>query len=143
HGIRLRMIEKRFGKGAGLAAETLPPMIAGPPDAEAAIIGFGSTKGVVAEAREILARDGLSVAAVHLRQLCPFPSGAVEGILSRYGTALTVENNRSGQLARLIRAETGRKVAGTVSRCDGLPFTPGELAEEVRERLWPDRSIRR
>jgi 2-oxoglutarate ferredoxin oxidoreductase subunit alpha len=143
HGIRLRMVEKRLRKGEGLAAETLPPLIAGPPDGEAALIGFGSTKGVVAEAREILAREGFPVASVHIRQVWPFPSGAVEGILSRYGTALTVENNRTGQLARLIRAETGREVAGTVSRCDGLPFTPVELAREVRERLWPDRSTRR
>jgi 2-oxoglutarate ferredoxin oxidoreductase subunit alpha len=143
HGIRLRMMEKRLRKGEGLAAETLPPLLAGPPDGEAALIGFGSTKGVVAEAREILAREGFAVAAVHLRQVGPFPSGAVEGILSRYGMALTVENNRTGQLARLIRAETGREVAGTVSRCDGLPFTPPELAKEVKERLWPDRSTRR
>jgi 2-oxoglutarate ferredoxin oxidoreductase subunit alpha len=143
HGIRLRMVEKRLRKGEGLAADILPPLLTGPPDGEAALIGFGSTKGVVAEAREILAREGFSVAAVHLRQVCPFPSGAVEGILSRYGTVLTVENNRTGQLARLIRAETGREAAGTVSRCDGLPFTPGELAKEVRERLWPDRSTRR
>ena len=106
-------------------------------------IGFGSTKGVVAEARGILAREGLAVAAVHLRQVSPFPAGEMEGILSRYEMALTVENNRRGQLARLIRMETGREVSGTVSRCDGLPFTPEELSREVKERLWTARSTRR
>lgn len=135
HGIRRRMVEKRLSKGEGLSADALPPTLSGPPDGDAVLIGFGSTKGVVAEAREILAREGVSVTAVHLRQLWPFPADAVEGILSRYGTALTVENNRTGQLARLIRAETGREVAGTVSRFDGLPFTPEELAGEIRGRL--------
>ena len=143
HGIRVRMEEKRARKEEGLAADTLPPLLAGPPDGEAVLVGFGSTKGVIAEAREILARDGVSVAAVHLRQVWPFPTGAIEGILSRYGTALTVENNRRGQLARLIRRETGRQVAGTVSRCDGLPFTPEALAREVKERIWAERSTRR
>jgi len=143
HGIRVRMVEKRERKEEGLAAETLPPLLAGPPDGEAVLLGFGSTKGVIAEAREILAREGVSVAAVHLRQVWPFPTGAVEGILSRYGTALTVENNRRGQLARLIRGETGRQVAGTVSRCDGLPFTPEAVAKEVKERLWAAHSTRR
>jgi 2-oxoglutarate ferredoxin oxidoreductase subunit alpha len=143
HGIRVRMVEKRARKEEGLAAETLPPLLAGPPDGEAALIGFGSTKGVIAEAREILAREGVSVAAVHLRQVWPFPNNAVDGILSRYGTTLTVENNRRGQLARLIRGETGRQVAGTVSRCDGLSFTPEAVAQEVKERLWADRSTRR
>jgi 2-oxoglutarate ferredoxin oxidoreductase subunit alpha len=135
HCIRRRMVEKRLSKGEGLAADALPPILSGPPDGEALLIGFGSTKGVVAEAREILAREGVSVTVVHLRQLGPFPAGAMEGILSRYGTALTVENNRTGQLARLIRAETGREVSGTVSRFDGLPFTPEELAGEIRGRL--------
>jgi 2-oxoglutarate ferredoxin oxidoreductase subunit alpha len=143
HGIRVRMEEKRARKEEGLAAETLPPLLAGPPDGEAVLLGFGSTKGVIAEAREILAREGVSVAAVHLRQVWPFPTGAVEGILSRYGTALTVENNRHGQLARLIRRETGRQVAGTVSRSDGLPFTPEAVAKEVKERLWAAHSTRR
>jgi 2-oxoglutarate/2-oxoacid ferredoxin oxidoreductase subunit alpha len=143
HGIRVRMEEKRERKEAGLAAETLPPLLAGPPDGEAVLVGFGSTKGVIAEAREILAREGVSVAAVHLRQVWPFPSGAVEGILSRYGTMLTVENNRRGQLARLIRRETGQEVSGTVSRCDGLPFSPEEVAREVKEKVWAERSTRR
>ena len=143
HGTRVRMVEKRERKEAGLAAETLPPLLTGPPDGEAVLVGFGSTKGVISEAREILAREGVSIASAHLRQVWPFPSGAVEGILSRYGTALTVENNRRGQLARLIRAETGREVAGTVLRCDGLPFTPDEVAREAKERLWAARSTRR
>jgi len=114
--------------------ETLPPMVSGPPEAEILLIGFGSTKGVIAEAREILAGEGIAAAAVHLRQVEPFPAQAVSEILDRYRTALTVENNRTGQLARLLRAETGREVAGTVARFDGLPFTPVEVAERVKER---------
>ena len=67
HEIRVRMVEKRERKEAGLAAETLPPLLTGPPDGEAVLVGFGSTKGVISEAREILAREGVSVASAHLR----------------------------------------------------------------------------
>jgi 2-oxoglutarate ferredoxin oxidoreductase subunit alpha len=135
HAVRITMVEKRMRKGETLAMETLPPLLAGPPDGEVLLIGFGSTKGVIAEAREILSAEGVATAAVHLRQVAPFPARAVSGILDRYRTALTVENNRTGQLARLIRAETGREVSGTIGRFDGLPFTPGEVAERVKERL--------
>ena len=114
--------------------ETLRPLLAGPPDAKVLLIGFGSTKGVISEAREILSAGGVSAAAVHLRQVDPFPARAVSEILDRYQTTLTVENNRTGQLARLIRAETGREVSGTIARFDGLPFTPEEVAERVKER---------
>ena len=134
HAVRIAMVEKRMRKGEALGMETLPPLLTGPPDGEVLLIGFGSTKGVVAEAREILSADGVATAAVHLRQVAPFPARAVSEILDRYPTALTVENNRTGQLARLIRAETGREVSGTISRFDGLPFTPGEVAERVKER---------
>jgi 2-oxoglutarate ferredoxin oxidoreductase subunit alpha len=134
HAVRIAMVEKRMRKGEALAMETLPPLLAGPPDGEVLLIGFGSTKGVIAEAREILSAEGVAATAVHLRQVSPFPARAVSEILDRYRTSLTVENNRTGQLARLIRAETGREVSGTIARFDGLPFTPGEVAERVKER---------
>ena len=134
HAVRIAMVEKRMRKGEVLEMETLPPLLAGPPDGEVLLIGFGSTKGVIAEAREILSAGGIAAAAVHLRQVAPFPAGAVSEILDRYRTALTVENNRSGQLARLIRSETGRDVSGTIARFDGLPFTPAEVVERVKER---------
>ncbi len=74
-------------------------------------------------------------ARIAFRRTRRFPARAVSEILDRYRTALTVENNRTGQLARLIRAETGREVAGTIGRFDGLAFTPEELARSVKERL--------
>lgn len=135
HAVRVAMVEKRMRKGEALAVETLPPLLSGPPDGEVLLIGFGSTKGAIAEAREILAGGGIAAVAVHLRQVEPFPARAVSEILDRYRTAFTVENNRTGQLARLIRAETGREVAGTISRFDGLPFAPEEVAQRVKERL--------
>jgi 2-oxoglutarate ferredoxin oxidoreductase subunit alpha len=135
HAIRTRMVDKRWRKMEALASGTLPPLFTGPPQGDLALIGFGSTKGVIAEARDLLAREGIAAAAVHLRQVGPFPSAAVEGILSRYGSALTVENNATGQLARLIRTETGRQVSGTVSRYDGLPFTAEVLARQIKEKI--------
>lgn len=135
HAARIRMVEKRARKGEALAARTLPPVLSGPPAGETALVGFGSTKGVIEETREILASEGVSAVAVHLRQLEPFPARAVEEILGRCRLAFTVENNRTGQLARWIRARTGFGVAGTIGRFDGLPFTPADLARRVKERL--------
>jgi 2-oxoglutarate ferredoxin oxidoreductase subunit alpha len=93
------------------------------------------------EARRILAREGRSVAVVHLRQVWPFPSEEIAGIVPRYGVALTVENNATGQLARLIQRESGVKMDGTISRFDGLPFTAERIAAEARKRIWTGNSI--
>src|SRR3990172_426071 len=135
HAVRVAMVEKRMRKGEALAMEALPPLLSGPPDGDVLLVGFGSTKGVISEAREILAGGGIAAVAVHLRQVEPFPVRAMSEILDRYRSAFTVENNQAGQLARRIRAETGREVAGTIARFDGLPFTPEEVAGRVKERL--------
>ncbi|NNG46912.1 MAG: 2-oxoacid:acceptor oxidoreductase subunit alpha, partial [Deltaproteobacteria bacterium] len=74
-------------------------------------------------------------ATVHLRQVWPFPAEEIAGIVPRFGAALTVENNARGQLARVIRSECGVRIDGTVSRYDGLPFTPAALAGDVRRRI--------
>jgi len=142
HDARIRMVEKRRRKGEALAQRTLPPLLSGPPNGDAVLIGFGSTKEVVEETRRILAREGIAVAAVHLRQVWPFPAKEMAEIAPRYDAALTVENNIGGQLARLIRRESGAEIAGTVSRYDGLPFTPETLAPEARKRIWEARSTR-
>jgi 2-oxoglutarate ferredoxin oxidoreductase subunit alpha len=142
HAARIRMVEKRWRKGETLAQRMLPPLLSGPPNGEAVLIGFGSTKEVIEETRRILAREGIAVAAVHLRQVWPFPAKEMAEIALRYDVAFTVENNIGGQLARLIRRESGVEIAGTVSRYDGLPFTPGMLAPEARKRIWEARSTR-
>jgi len=134
HATRIRMVEKRLRKGSMLAGRTVPPLVSGPPNGELLLIGFGSTKEVIEETRQILARDGRTVATVHLRQVWPFPADEITEIVSRFGTVLTVENNAGGQLARLIRRECGVTVDGTIPRYDGLPFTPAEAADAVRTR---------
>jgi 2-oxoglutarate ferredoxin oxidoreductase subunit alpha len=135
HATRIRMVEKRLRKGVTLAGKTIPPLFTGPPNGDLVLIGFGSTKEVIEETRRILAREGRNVAAVHLRQVWPFPAEEIAGIVPRFGAALTVENNARGQLARVIRSECGVRIDGTVSRYDGLPFTPAALARDVRRRI--------
>ncbi len=142
HAARVRMVEKRMRKGRALAGRVIPPLVSGPPNGEALLVGFGSTKDVIAETRRILAGEGLSVASVHLRQVWPFPAAEMAGIVPRYETVFTVENNAQGQLARLVRRESGAGVDGTISRYDGLPFTPGALAPEARRRIWEARTTR-
>ena len=142
HGVRILMVEKRRRKGESLALRRLPPLLSGSPNGDAVLIGFGSTKDVIGETVRLLAADGIAAAAVHLRQVWPFPAKEMAEIASRYEVALTVENNITGQLARLIRRESGVEVAGTISRYDGLPFTPGALAPEARKRIWEARSTR-
>jgi 2-oxoglutarate ferredoxin oxidoreductase subunit alpha len=121
---RIKMTRKRLDlKLAGLAAEVLPPVV-GNPGARTMLCGFGSTLGLLREACSHRADTGF----VHFPQVWPFPSAAALAALKGAGRVLTVENNATGQLARLLRQETGLAAAGTILKYDGRPFTLEDLA---------------
>jgi len=132
---RTQMMLKRLRKLEGLRDEVGLPRIYGPPKAETTLIGWGSTHGALKEAVDILRREGLDVNLLHLNELWPFPAKAVSDVLDGASRSFVVENNATGQLARLIRSETGEKVTGRILKFDGRPFTPafivGELKKEV------------
>ncbi|HBA61209.1 MAG TPA: 2-oxoacid:acceptor oxidoreductase subunit alpha [Elusimicrobia bacterium] len=126
--VRLKMTQKRLHlKLAGLAKEILPPTVVNP-GAKTMLCGFGSTLGVMREACAAAKDTGF----VHYPQVWPFPGSATLAALEGALRVLTVENNASGQLARLIRRETGRKTAGSVLKYDGRPFTPDEVLSALK-----------
>ena len=130
---RTLQVQKRLRKLFSLKQEIDTPRRYGPQKAETTLIGWGSTYGAIREAVDMLHRDKASVNLLHLNELCPFPAEAVADILSRAHNSYVIENNATGQLARLIKAETGREVSGQILKFDGRPFTPKYIAEAVRK----------
>jgi len=130
---RNAQVEKRMRKMDGLKNEIAPPYRYGPQKADIMLIGWGSTRGAIQEAVDILHNDGVSVNSLHLSDVWPFPAEAVESAISGAGKAYVIENNATGQLAHLIRAETGRKVDGRILKYDGRLFTPAYIAGRVRK----------
>jgi 2-oxoglutarate ferredoxin oxidoreductase subunit alpha len=61
---------------------------------------------------------------VHLSELWPFPQDAVPRALAGVQKLIVVEGNAAGQLAQLLRRETGLTADHLILRYDGLPFTP-------------------
>lgn len=133
--IRTRMMLKRLRKLDGLRDEIQRPRIYGPQKAEIVLIGWGSTYGALKEAVDILRGDGLDVGLLHLNEIWPFPAAAVTNAFDGVRKSFVVENNATGQLARLIRAETGKKVTGSILKFDGRPFTPALIVGELRKEV--------
>jgi len=132
---RTQMMLKRLRKLDGLSDEIQGPRIYGPQKAEIALIGWGSTYGALKEAVDILRGDGLDVNLLHLNELWPFPAEAVTTALDRARQSFVVENNATGQLARLIRSESGNKVTGGILKFDGRPFTPTLIVSELKKEV--------
>ncbi|MEW6581842.1 MAG: 2-oxoacid:acceptor oxidoreductase subunit alpha [Actinomycetota bacterium] len=102
--------------------------------ADVAIIGFGSTFGPVREAVDRLAAEGLSVGAFYPRVLGPFPAETVAQFAAKAKHVIVPEVNYTGQLARLVRAETGIDLVSR-AKCDGLPFTAEDIHDIVNEEM--------
>ncbi len=130
---RTSQVQKRLRKLFPFKQEIGPPLRYGPKKAETTLIGWGSTYGAIHEAVDILHREGASINMLHLNELWPFAVEAVADILSTAHNSYVIENNAIGQLARLIKAETGKDVSGKILKFDGRPFTPAYVAEAVRK----------
>lgn len=132
--IRSAQMEKRLRKMVPLSKEIAPPHQYGPQNADVTLLGWGSTYGAIHEAVAILNRENQKVNMLHFSELWPFPAEAVMTALKNSKRTIAVENNATGQLARLLRAETGRLVDGKILKYDGRPITPAFIIDEFRKR---------
>src|SRR5262252_8496560 len=132
---RRTMMEKRMRKVAGIEAAVLPPLLSGPRDADVTLIGWGSTKGVIEEACEILNEQGISANQLQIRWLVPLHGEAILEILEGTRHTIIVENNYSGQFARYLRSETSFVADGHIRKYDGEPFMPHHIVESVKDQL--------
>jgi len=132
---RREMMEKRQRKIAGIEAAVWPPALIGSPDADVTLIGWGSTKGVIEEAVEMLNEEGIIANQLQIRWIVPLHGERIVEILKNAKHTIIVENNYSGQFARYLRSETSFVPNGHIRKYDGEPFMPHHIVEAVKEQL--------
>jgi len=105
----------------------------GPANADVTLVGWGSTWGVLVEAAERLNKEGVATNHLQFRILVPFQTKQAMDILGKSKRIIVVENNKSGQFARHLRAETGIRGHGFIRKYDGEPFEPKHVVAGVKE----------
>ena len=133
--IRVMMHNKRYRKFANLAKELPDPEIHGPDNADITIIAWGSTKGPIKEAMKLLKKDGISANYLQVVFVSPLPSKRIAEVINNANRTVIVENNKTAQLAGVIREQTGLEVDHKILKYDGRPFSPEDIAAGVRELL--------
>ncbi len=83
----------------------------------------------------MLQTDGLPANVLHFSELWPFPAEETLDALGNGQRSIVIEHNATGQLARLIRAETGVKAAASILKFDGRRFSPAEIVREVKREV--------
>jgi 2-oxoglutarate/2-oxoacid ferredoxin oxidoreductase subunit alpha len=129
---RTAVLEKRlYRKKVSLAKDVLHPKTYQTDDAEVILLGFGSNYSVMKDAVDLLAHQKIGM--IHLSQIWPFPSDELSQLLKNVKKIFTVENNAEGQLAGLLRQETGIKATDSILKYSGRPFNLDELLEKIDE----------
>jgi len=125
-------VDKRFKKFE-LAKQEVPTQFwEEEPQAILTFISFGSTKGVIRQARSQLKNQGFATNMLNLSWIWPFPQKQVEEVIKSSQDVVVVEGNSQGQLASLITQETGIKIKNRLNRYDGRPFYPEEIVTYVK-----------
>lgn len=131
---RVEMVKKRLLKKMPLLRKEIEaPLLYGASSPKIVLLGHGSTYGVLKEVVDILSKEK-EIAMLHFSQLYPLPEREkldyIE-LLENAELAICIENNASGQFAKLLRAETGFEFVHRISKYDGRPFTVENLMEEL------------
>ena len=112
----------------------------GADDADYGLISWGSQKGAVEDAVDILTDRGYSVKAINVSDLMPFPEAEVREFLDSIEKGLVVEMNATAQFRGLLQKELGDygdKLASLL-KYDGNPFIPSDIVEGFEVEVVED-----
>jgi 2-oxoglutarate ferredoxin oxidoreductase subunit alpha len=126
-----RLVRKH--KNAALAAPQ--PVIERRPGARLGLVTLGGCDGGALEAIAALAEKGTAVDYLRVRAFPFAPS--VEEFLREHDTNFVVEQNRDGQLAMLLLAETGveRVRLRSLLAYGGFPLSSHQVVEGVERHM--------
>lgn len=131
--VRIAMVDKRLAKMRRLQEDfALPPRLFGPSTYQRLIVGWGSTSAVVAEALAQLQPQ--ATAFLHCPQVYPLPLALLE-YLRAATEIIVIENNATGQFARLLRAESGCTIAREWHKYNGLAYSVDEVVELIGQEV--------
>lgn len=133
--VRTAQMDKRMRKLELLKLELEEPEYFGVEIPEILLLGWGSMYGPLKEAVELLKADGVSVGALVFGDLYPLPTKLLEKYSIYAKKLINVEQNFNGQLAKLIRMETGIAMTGSILKYDGRQLSSYEIYSKVKGGL--------
>jgi 2-oxoglutarate ferredoxin oxidoreductase subunit alpha len=125
-------LNRKFETAAGLVPA---PVVVNSARGDVAVLSVGSCDGAVREALLLLGEKGVKLNYMRIKAF-PF-SDQVQAFLDRHERVFVVEQNRDGQLRKLLINETRTDPAKLVPvlHYDGLPIGSDCILEAIREGL--------
>ena len=129
--MRIKMQTKRLKKLQVLKKKLPLPQVLGSKQAKIALVGWGSTKGVLEAVAE---RLSMPTAVVHFTYLYPLDHERLAKVFEPFEKVILVENNSTGQLKEDLML-AGAHLTQVILKFDGEPLFVDELYKEVKNVL--------
>lgn len=132
--VRIAMMDKRMKRLELLKEEVIQePAVYGSETAEVVFVAWGSVEGPVREAVEILEEAGIKAGALVFGDVYPLPEKRITSAKERGALLIGVEQNYTGQLAKLIRQETGIAMNHQFLKYDGRQIAAADIVKRFYE----------
>ena len=103
-------------------------------EGEIALVCFGSSSAVAAEAAELIDAMGMSTRVIALRLLAPLQVGALASALDQASHVVVVEQNHSAQLFHYLRGQMDfMQPLHSYAEAGPVPLHAGKIAEFIAE----------
>lgn len=131
--MRVKMMDKRQSK--------LDYILKTMPDEEQAVsfgveemcvISWGSPKGPILDALELLRHENVKIGFIQIKLLHPFPKNYLEFLLKNVKTIIDVEANHVGQLGELLKQHLQIKPDYYILKYTGRTITSTEIYQSIK-----------
>ena len=134
--IRIKMVDKRMKKLDKLKLELQEPEFLGSETCDTLFVGWGSTYGPIVEAVKLLNNEQKGrYGALVFGDIYPLPQKLLKEKASSVKHIINIEQNATGQLADLIREQTGITCAASILKYDGRQISGEEIVEKIQRGL--------
>lgn len=138
HEIRTMMVDKRMRK-LEIALQEIEDedkaIVYGDEDSDYAIISWGSTKGAILDAMDMLRSEGYRLKFVQVKLLHPFPKDRVLNLIGNSKFLIDIEHNKTAQFGQIVKREILRDIDYYVLKYNGRPMSLSEVYSALKSIL--------
>jgi len=134
--LRIQMMDKRLSRFE-LILNQIPKddQVVSFGIADHCIISWGSAKGPIIDAIDMLKKENINVGFIQIKLLHPFPTEYVKSLLKDVKTIIDVEANHTGQLGTLFKQNLGKDVDYFILKYTGRSMTSTEIYDSLKKIL--------
>ena len=132
--VRIKMMDKRMSR-LDLALKRISDdeQVASFGVHDYTIISWGSTKGPIIDAIEMLKKEGIHIGFIQIKLIHPFPADYVKFLLKNAKTIIDIEANHSAQLGKLFKQNVLQDIDYYILKYTGRGMTSTEIYDSLKK----------